>query len=294
MAIIAARWRLPEADEFAEHTEISTRFGYLKRAFAVVKRETGSDEWEAIARRCTEDLLVYLALGRFRRRPPTSALQIGLQRDIRAFFGSYSNACRLADDLLFRAGSAETIDEACRRSAVGKPLPNALYVHRTAIDALDPLLRVYEWCARAYLGTLDGANLIKLHRQSSKVSYLTYPNFETDPHLALERSYKLSLRTREIDCFDYTASSNPPILHRKETFLTADHPHHAKFARLSQQEEKHGLLDDTATIGTKDGWQARLNATGFVLRGHRLVRRDRRPRQENSAEHLAEGRTTMD
>jgi DNA phosphorothioation-associated putative methyltransferase len=115
--------------------------------------------------------------------------------------------------------------------------------------------------------------LIKLHRQSGKVSYLVYPDFETGPHPALQRSVKLSLRSREIDCFDYAASTNPPILHRKETFLTTDHPLHAKFARLTQQEEKHGLLDDTATIWTKGGWQARLDATGFALRGHRLVRR---------------------
>ena len=195
-----------------------------------------------------------------------------LQRDIRAFFGSYSNAYRLADDLLFRAGSAEAVDEACRRSAVGKLLPTALYVHRTALEALDPLLRVYEGCARAYLGTLDGANLIKLHRQSGKVSYLVYPDFETDPHPTLLRSVKLCLRTREIECFDYTASNNPPILHRKETFLTADHPLHAKFARLTEQEERRGLLDDTATIGTREGWQARLSARGFALRGHRLIR----------------------
>ncbi len=35
------------------------------------------------------------------------------------------------------------------KSAVGKLLPTALYVHRTALEALDPLLRVYEGCARA-------------------------------------------------------------------------------------------------------------------------------------------------
>ncbi len=238
-----------------------------------MKRVIRSDHWDAIAPRSTDNLLVYLALGRFRRRPPISALPIRLQRDIRAFFGSYSNACRLADDLLFRAGSADAVDGACRRSVVGKLLPTALYIHRTALEALDPLLRVYEGCARGCLGTLDGPKLIKLHRQSGKVSYLVYPDFETDPHPALARSVKLSLRTREIDCFDYTASSNPPILHRKESFLTADHSLHAKFARLTQQQEKHGLLDETATIGTKDGWQARLTERGYVLRGHRLVRR---------------------
>jgi DNA phosphorothioation-associated putative methyltransferase len=218
--------------------------------------------------------MAYHALGRFRRRPPISALPLGLQRDIRAFFGSYSNACRLADDLLFRAGSAEAVDEACRRSAVGKLLPTALYVHRTALEALDPLLRVYEGCARAYLGGIDGANLIKLHRQSGKVSYLAYPDFETDPHPALLRSVKLSLRTREIDCFDYAAGANPPVLHRKETFLIAEHPLHAKFARLTAQEEKHGLLDDSSEIGTREGWSKRLLERGFALKGHRLVGTD--------------------
>jgi DNA phosphorothioation-associated putative methyltransferase len=89
-----------------------------------------------------------------------------LQRDIRAFFGSYSNAYRLADDLLFRAGSAEAVDEACRRSAAGKLLPDDLYVHRSALDTLEPLLRVYEGCGRAYLGEVEGANLIKIHRRS--------------------------------------------------------------------------------------------------------------------------------
>ena len=151
------------------------------------------------ARRSIEDFLVYLALGRFRRRPPISALPIGLRRDIRSFFGSYADGCRRADDLLFRAGDADAVDDACRRSAVGKLLPNALYVHRTALEALDPLLRVYEGCARAYLGEIEGANLIKLHRHSGKVSYLVYPDFDADPHPALLRSIKLNLRTREIE-----------------------------------------------------------------------------------------------
>jgi len=84
---------------------------------------------------------------------------------------------------------------------------------------------------------------------------------------------KLSLRTRELDCFDYARSTNPAILHRKETFLPPGHALLAKFARLTRQEEKHGLLDETATIGTREGWQRRLVERGFTIRRHRLVRR---------------------
>ena len=234
---------------------------------------TGPAEWDAIHDRRREDLLIYLALARFRKRPPLGQLPRTLQRDMRAFFGTYTKACQEADSLLFRAGDATAIDEACRRSPVGKLLPDDLYVHRSALDTLEPLLRIYEGCGRAYLGDVEGANVIKIHRRSGKLSYLVYPEFDDDPHPALLRSIRVNLRTRQIESTDYAQSTNPPVLHRKETFLTADHPLHAKFARLTQQEEKHGLLDDTATIGTRRAWSRRLAERGFSLKGHRLVRR---------------------
>ena len=80
------------------------------------------------------------------------------------------------------------------------------------------------------------------------------------------------MRTREIECYDYADSENPPILHRKESFLNSDHPLHGKFLRLTRQEEKAGLLDNTATIGSRDGWARRLRGAAFALRGHRLVK----------------------
>ncbi len=85
--------------------------------------------------------------------------------------------------------------------------------------------------------------------------------------------------------YDYAASANPPVLHRKETFLLADDPRRGKFERLTRQEEKAGLLDETATIGTRAGWAERLRQRGYALRGHRLVRdRANGPRSGDAAE----------
>ena len=98
------------------------------------------------------------------------------------------------------------------------------------------------------------------------------------------RSIKLNLRTREIESTDYAASENPPVLHRKETFLLADDPRRPKFDRLTCQEERAGLLDDTATIGTRAGWADRLHERGYALRGHRLVRIRPGARVESPAE----------
>lgn len=273
MEWVSHRGRMPEPDELSSSCEVAEEFGSIKRAFALIRRVTGNDAWETIRDERADDLLVYLSLANFRKRPRFSRLPIDLQRDVRAFFGAYKRACLKADELLFMAGDSDAIDEACKHSSFGKLLPNALYVHRSSLDQLVPLLRIYEGCARGYLGEIEGANVIKLHRFSGKISYLVYPDFDRDPHPRLLRSLKVSLRSRDFHWYDYSLSENPPILHRKETMLHADHPLFGKFSRLTQQEERHGLLSDSSTIGTQNGWDSRLQERGFTHRGHRLIRR---------------------
>ena len=272
MDAVAALGRVPDADEFPGTAALVEKFGSVKRAFAAAQRLTGTDTWNDIARRRREDILVYLALSRFRKRPGVSMLPLTLQRDMRAFFGAYTKACAEADALLFKAGDAAAIDEACKRATVGKLLPDDLYIHASAVDSLEPLLRIYEGCGRAWLGEVEGANLIKIHRRTGKLSYLVYPEFDSDPHPALHRCVKLNLRTRQVECYDYGQSANPPVLHRKETFLHPEHELRGKFGRLTEQEEKLGLLEDASGIGTRDGWARRLAEKGWALKGHRLIK----------------------
>jgi DNA phosphorothioation-associated putative methyltransferase len=171
-----------------------------------------------LLRNVSQDLLIYLSLARFDGRKKFSELPRALQLDVRAFFSTYKRTCDLADTLLFGCGNQEMIDAACRESGVGKVTPSALYVHSSALDELSPLLRTYEGCARSYLGLVEGANLIKLHRRKPKISYLSYPGFEKKPHPALAFSMSVNLQTFRIKTYHYESSDNPPILHRKELF----------------------------------------------------------------------------
>lgn len=164
---------------------------------------------------------------------------------------------------------------ACRQAPIGKLTPEALYIHTTELGRLSAVLRVYEGCARALSGTVDDANLLKLHRLKPQVSHLAYPRFDRDPHPALATVVVSRLGRLDVTYRDFRKSENPPVLHRKETLVGPDYPCRQKFARLTEQEERHGLLEETAAIGTRQAWAERLNSAGLELRGHRLTRRSR-------------------
>ena len=152
------------------------------------------------------------------------------------------------------------IDAECRDSEVGKLTPAALYVHRTSLPSLSTHLRVYEGCARVLIGDVPDATVVKMSRREPKISYLSYPTFDTDPHPPLHEGYTVSLSSLTASYRSYADSPNPPILHRKETMVGSSYPHREKFARLSAQEERWGLLEDATGIGTREALERRLRA----------------------------------
>lgn len=157
-------------------------------------------------------------------------------------------------------------------STLGKHLPTALYVHIDAIAALSLPLRLYEGCGRVILGAVDGATIVKLLRDEPKISYLSYPDFERDAHPALTESVSVHLQTFKMRTRRYADATNPPILHRKETFVVSGHPSRERFKRLTESEERAGLYEDTSRIGTRAGWNEALHAKNLTIRGHRLMR----------------------
>lgn len=93
-----------------------------------------------------------------------------MQSDVKAFFGTYQRACAEADTLLFNVGDANAIDTAHPRTRVGRLLDNALLLlHRDILPEMEPVIRIYESCARALAGEVEEADLIK--RYSRKVPF---------------------------------------------------------------------------------------------------------------------------
>jgi DNA phosphorothioation-associated putative methyltransferase len=281
--------RLPFHDEFDRTDEVLVAFGTMKRAFNLIRKVTGVDPWDRLRQSRIDDLRVYLALARFPKRPALSQMPVSMQRDIKEFFGGYKAACESGDQLLFEAGESEMIDAACQRATLGRLTSNALYLHRSAVPSLEPVLRVFEGCARAYLGEVDDANVVKLHRFSGKVSYLAVPKFDEIPHPPVRRTIKLSLRNLFLQCIDHTGNKNPLLLDQKERMIEADHPWRDRFARFTIQEAQHGLLEDTEDMHLAMQWHLRLKGSGLMIRGYRLLYRDGVARKRLPPKHLFTG-----
>lgn len=154
----------------------------------------------------------------------------------------------------------------------GKRLPGAVYVFReVGADFGNELNQVL-----AILSTQHGLdakfNVIKFRTDELKVSFLCYPDFLAEAHPALRHAVTIDMVTGKARHTDYSNNHNPPILHRKETFLPEDHPERAKFDALTRSEEVEGLYKHPATIGFKLNWERLLIEKGLIIREHQLER----------------------
>lgn len=247
-------------------------FNTVGRAVHLIYQVTEAEAWEQIRIQRRSELLVYIAMSRFGRRPRFSQLGPTLARDIKANFGTYQSACVQADRMLLACGDPAIVLVSARSSKVGKQTPSALYVHRNAVAHLPPILRIYEACGHVLAGTVERANMIKLSVTEPQVSYLSYPRFERDAHPTLASAVTVNLKRLTVDWRDYRKFDNPPLLHRKEEFVASDDPRRQLYARLTRAERLAGLYDTPERIGTSLGWQQALADKGLAIRGHRVTR----------------------
>jgi DNA phosphorothioation-associated putative methyltransferase len=174
--------------------------------------------------------------------------------------------------LLFARMNLREYREQVGRIPYGKRLPTALYVHREGLANLgDSLGALLDQVVARYQVSAQ-FNLVKFRTDQLKLSFLSYPDFETDPHPALRHAITIDLATGKVRHTDYARNLNPPILHRKETFLPADHPLRAQFEALTRTEVTAGLYRKPATIGFTLNWERLLESKHLVIVGHRLER----------------------
>lgn len=201
--------RFPEEDEFEGLGPLIEKTGAIRRLRSWIIEHFGSEVFERALARKREDIIVFLALRHFQKRLTLKNLPIQIQRDIQASFPNYSTAWETAKAFLFQIGKPDVIAEKCNKSEIGLLDKQALYVTPSEVEELDPVLRIYVQTGELFYGDRSNADEIKIHKASSKVTFLSYEK----PISERKTRYrtKVNLASQKVEFYDHSMRGGMPV-----------------------------------------------------------------------------------
>jgi len=149
---------------------------------------------------------------------------------------------------------------------IGKELPDSVYVHNSALSSVPEKLALITFKIADTLKISDDDwNIAKYNKRDFKLSLLHYPDFECYAYPALQKSFTIDLEKFSVRESSYEQSDNPPILHRKETFVSEDHEMYEEFCDITAEGEKIDLYSNPRSIGFKKNWERLISRKGYRL-----------------------------
>lgn len=268
------RGRSISYDEFTGCDELKRKVPNQKRLFEIVSREQDDTDFQSAALARKDALLVEFALSEFGKRLFFKYFPKSLQRDIQHHFGSFGALKEQSKALLFSLGDTPLIAGDCVDASdegVGFLIDDhSLNLHRSFLDQLSPRLRVYVGCAEVLFGSTDQVDLVKIHINSGKVSFMTYDDFEGRPVPDLIERAKVKLWERDIDYFDYIGKFIPQPLYLKSLYLTEDMDIYEEQEAFDRALMRTGLFDFLREPPIRDKFYQALNQSGYQIHGYEL------------------------
>jgi DNA phosphorothioation-associated putative methyltransferase len=279
------RWlelgREPLPSELKNAEEIAAGLGSVPRALRLLAQRQDLAELEVAAKQRRDDLTTYFALQQFARRKHYQHLEAGIQRDVKAFFGSYGAAQDIARRALFGIADTAALDEACRQAALQGlgflDEGHSLQLHSSLVARLPALLRIYVACATVLYGDIESADLVKIHIMSGKLTLMEFDDFLGAPLPRMTRRVKIKMRQQSFDVFEYGADYPSPFLYHKSRYINDDFP---RYAEQIAFEEALGALElfDLSGYGPPAvEFLKKLEEARWAIDGSQLVRSRRRP-----------------
>jgi len=149
---------------------------------------------------------------------------------------------------------------------IGKKLPDAVYLHESALEQIPSrLAALTAKIHKALKIPEDSWNLVKYGRRDFRIAFLHYPDFDEQAYPALHECFTVDLGKLSLRKADYSQSRNPPILHRKETFVAPSYPRFAEFQAITAEGEAAGLYENSRSIGFKNQWERLIHRKGYYL-----------------------------
>lgn len=261
LSLELGRWPFPDEVPHLQDA-LGATGGSLTRALRIVERTSDPKLLEAASLCRRDDVLLFLAMQQFSKRPAYKRLDERLQRDIKAFFGTYGAAYGAAAALLRETGSPERLLEACKEAA-SRGLgylqeDQSLQLHVSLLDRLPVVLRAYVGCGLVLWDETSAVQVVKVHIASGKLTLLELDDFDRQWLPRLNRRVKINLRRLDYQIFEYGDLQNPrPLLFHKSRYINEEHSNFLEQQRFDEALVRTGVLDGQGEYGPTE---VQLNA----------------------------------
>ena len=274
--------RLPAPDEIDDLDEILLEIVSLKKAYRLMLAHYDSNLLAAAAKARTDDLCLLMSIRHFVRGAPYKQLEPRLQRDIKEFFGSYSNAQAAGLRLLFDAADNQILLEACQHAAANGlgwfVEGHSLHFHIELVDRLPVVLRAYVACGLQLWNSVSEVQIVKIHIRSGKLSLMEFDDFDGSAIPFLRRRIKINIRRQDCEVFEYGSKEHPkPLLYRKSRYLPDDYEGYEVQRAFDNDLDATGILGDSEFGLSNQEFRAQLDNRRLAISGFRLVRSERIP-----------------
>lgn len=187
-----------------------------------------------------EDLLVYLALSKLKNENILSTMPQDIKNEVKSHLGNNIRALAESRKLLTAISNRSVLLDLCRQSEIGIQDDEAMWLHTSLIKDLNPALRVYVGCSAFFFGDPETADIIKIHKKSSKVTYYLYDDFENKLLPEMHDRIKIDLSRQKVDHFNHRSSKNPEVVYFKERFVTPRNNRYEEWNQFSRYLQTKG------------------------------------------------------
>lgn len=269
--------RAPERDEYARSGELREKLGTAGRVLRHLLQEHGDESLLEAQRSRMDDILIYLALGRFEGRASYGSLPRAAQRDVRRFWGSMSAAHEAAYKLLFSAGQPAEVALGCAvasETGLGHVAEDGDYkVQTSAVNELPAVLRIFVGCAEVLYGDVAEGDLVGIKPERLQLVVETYRDFETEPIPEPVEWALVDLRRRRLRLRSFDGDMPGHPLYLKSRFMPHDWPDFEAQRTLDNALVTEEIIPASGKGPALDRFRRILSSWGMEIRDLALVDR---------------------
>ena len=178
--------RIPKIDELPDDlreiiVETKVSFNRLSR---LALSQISISELSKVQEELASEILIFLAINMFDGRVKYGSLSDRMQNDVKAHYGSIRIANENAEKLLFSLSNVDELFEAAlnsERSGVGTLFDGKFRFHHDQKEKLPTSLKLFFKIGERLHRPIDDGDIIQLHIESKKMSYLRVDDFAKSP-----------------------------------------------------------------------------------------------------------------